>query len=240
VAASFYILTPSRFQFWLKPLVNLLIIAFFVLIAVGAYFSLIASPPDQLQGESVRIMYVHVPAAWISLFAYSLMALWSASYLIWKNPLMDIAARSAAPIGAAFTLLTLVSGSLWGKPVWGTWWVWDARLTSELILFFFYLGYIALAGAFDNPDRAAKSAAILAVVGFINVPIVKFSVDFWNTLHQPASLFRTGGPAIASSMLTPLLLMTLGFTSGFFLLLLLRMQTFILQRKIARGAERKS
>src|SRR5690606_26890095 len=125
----------------------------------------------------------------------------SASFLIWKNPLLDIMARSAAPIGAVFTLVTLITGSLWGKPVWGTWWVWDARLTSELILFFFYLGYIALAGAFDNPERAAKSAAILAVVGFINVPIVKFSVDFWNTLHQPASLLRSGGPTIDGSML---------------------------------------
>jgi heme exporter protein C len=232
-----YFISPKRFQRWFRPMAGMFALSGVLCLLLGLYYGLLASPPDQLQGESVRIMYIHVPAAWMSLMAYSLMAMASASYLIWKNPLLDVMAKSAAPLGAAFTLLTLVTGSLWGKPVWGAWWVWDARLTSELVLFFFYLGYIALVQSFDNPERAAKSAAILAVVGFINVPIVKFSVDFWSTLHQPASLFRMKGPTIDAAMLKPLLLMGASFTALFFWLLLLRMQTFILQRKIARGAE---
>ncbi len=229
-----HLLTISRFRTWFKPLLSLSTICFLLLLLSGLYFALLASPPDQLQGESVRIMYIHVPAAWMSLMVYSIMAGASAAFLIWKNPLSDILAQSAAPIGAAFTLLTLITGALWGKPVWGAWWVWDARLTSELILLFFYLGYMALASAFDSKERAAKSAAILAIVGFINVPIVKFSVDFWSTLHQPASLLRAGGPSIDGSMLRPLLLMAGAFFALFIVLLLLKVQTVLLQRKMAR------
>ena len=154
--------------------------------------SLFASPPDYQQGESVRIMYVHVPAAWMALFCYTNMAIAAAVGLIWKHPVADLAAKATAPIGACFTFLALLTGSLWGKPMWGTWWVWDARLTSMLVLFFLYLGYMALHNAFDDPARGVRASSILALVGFVNVPIIKFSVDWWYTLHQPASIVRMG------------------------------------------------
>ena len=202
------------------------------LIAVGLYLSLFVAPPDYQQGESVRLMFIHVPAAWMALFIYTNMAVASAVGLIWKHPLADIAARNCAPIGAAFTFIALLTGSLWGKPMWGTWWVWDARLTSVLVLFFLYLGYMALANAFDDPARGSRASAILALVGFINVPIIKFSVDWWNTLHQPASVMRAGGPSIDASMLVPLLIMAVGFTTYFFTILLLRMRADITARKI--------
>jgi heme exporter protein C len=203
-----------------------------VLAAAGLYLGLFRAPPDYQQGESVRIMYVHVPAAWMALFCYTAMAGASAIALIWKHPLADLAAKGTAPIGAGFTFLALVTGSLWGKPMWGTWWVWDARLTSVLILFFLYLGYIALNNAFDDPTRGAKASAILALVGFVNVPIIKFSVDWWNTLHQPASVFRAGGPTIHPSMLAPLLLMGLAFTSYYLWVLLIRVRAEILANKV--------
>jgi heme exporter protein C len=196
-----------------------------MLIAAGLYLGLIASPPDYQQGESVRIMYIHVPSAWMALFCYTTMAAAAAAGLIWKHPLADMAAKATAPIGAGFTLLALVTGSLWGKPMWGTWWVWDARLTSVLVLFFLYLGYIALNNAFDDPGRGVKASSVLALVGIINVPIIKFSVDWWNTLHQPASVIKMGGPAIHPSMLAPLLLMVLGFTTYYLWLLLVRMRS---------------
>ena len=203
-----------------------------LLLVAGLYFALFASPPDYQQGETVRIMYVHVPAAWMALFVYTCMAVASATALIWRHPLADLIARSAAPIGAGFTFIALVTGSLWGKPMWGTWWVWDARLTSVLILFFLYLGYIALANAFDDPTRGARAAAILALVGFVNVPIIKFSVDWWNTLHQPASISRFDAPAIDPAMLTPLLLMALGFTTYFVTVLLLRVKSELVAAKL--------
>jgi heme exporter protein C len=205
-----------------------------VLILGGLYFALIASPADYQQGETVRIMYVHVPSAWMALFVYSSMAIASAVGLIWKHPLAHLSAEAAAPIGACFTFLCLFTGSLWGKPMWGTWWVWDARLTSVLVLFFLYLGYMALNSAFDDPSRGERSAAILALIGFINVPIIKFSVDWWNTLHQPASVVKLSGPAIHASMLVPLLMMAVGFTLFFFAVLLLRMRALMLARR-ARG-----
>ena len=205
-----------------------------LLIVGGLYFALIVSPADYQQGESVRIMYVHVPSAWMALFVYSSMAIASAVGLIWKHPLAHLSAEAAAPIGACFTFLCLFTGSLWGKPMWGTWWVWDARLTSVLVLFFLYLGYMALNSAFDDPSRGERSAAILALVGFINVPIIKFSVDWWNTLHQPASVVKMSGPAIHSSMLVPLLMMAAGFTLFFFAVLLIRMRALMLARR-ARG-----
>ncbi len=198
----------------------------------GLSLGLFVSPPDYQQGESVRIMYVHVPSAWVGIGAYTMLATASALFLIWKFPLADIVARAAAPIGASFTLLTLVTGSLWGKPTWGTWWVWDARLTSVLILFFLYLGYIALQNAFDDRGRSAKAAAILALVGFVNVPIIKWSVEWWHTLHQPASVLRMDGPTIHISMLTPLLLMALSFTAIFVVLLLIRVKSALLAQKI--------
>ena len=177
--------------------------------AYGLYLALWASPADYQQGETVRIMYVHVPSASIALFAYVFMAFASAMALIFRHPLADAAAKAAAPLGAGFCFLALVTGSLWGKPMWGTWWVWDARLTSMFVLMLLYLGYIAVWRAFDDPQRAAGLARIVALVGVINIPIVKFSVNWWNTLHQPASILRKNGPAIDASILWPLAIMFL-------------------------------
>jgi heme exporter protein C len=202
-----------------------------LLILAGLYFALFVAPADYQQGEAVRIMYVHVPAAWMALNVYLFLAIASGVALVAKHPLADIAAQAAAPIGAAFTFVCLASGSLWGRPMWGTWWVWDARLTSVLVLFFLYLGYIALVDAFDDPSRGARAGALLALVGVVNLPIIKFSVDWWNTLHQPASVMRLGGPAIYLSMLIPLLVMTAGFTMLFLALLLLRMRTLLFERR---------
>ena len=200
-------------------------------IAIGIYFALVVSPPDYQQGDAARIMYVHVPAAWMALSIYLFIAVGSGVVLVWRHPLAEIAARAAAPIGAAFTFVCLTTGSLWGRPMWGTWWVWDARLTSVLVLFFLYLGYIALADGFDDPTRGARAGSILALVGVVNLPIIKFSVDWWNTLHQPASVLRLGKPAIALSMLVPLLVMAAGFMLLFVSLLLLRMRTGLNERK---------
>jgi heme exporter protein C len=198
----------------------------------GVYLALVAAPPDYQQGETVRIMFVHVPAAWMALMVYGAMALASAAGLVWRHPLAELAAREMAWIGAAFTLLCLVSGALWGQPMWGTWWVWDARLTSVLVLFFLYLGYLALAYAFDEPTRGARAAAILALVGVVNLPVIKFSVDWWNTLHQPASVVRLDGPAIHPSMLVPLLVMALAFFLYFLAVLLVRLRAALIERKL--------
>jgi heme exporter protein C len=203
-----------------------------VLIVVGLYLGFFIAPADYQQGESVRIIFVHVPAAWMSMFIYSGMAIASATGLIWKHPVADLVAKASAPVGAGFTFVTLASGSLWGQPMWGTWWVWDARLTSYLILFFLYIGYMALWEAFDDPQRAGKAAAILALVGAVNVPIIKFSVDWWNTLHQPASVMKMDGPAIHASMLVPLLIMALGFTAFYIAVVIVRTQREIMARKV--------
>jgi heme exporter protein C len=203
-----------------------------ILLAVGLYLSLFVAPTDFRQGEAARIMFVHVPAAWMALFVYTNMAVASAVALIWKHPLADLVAKAAAPVGACFTFLALFTGSLWGKPMWGTWWVWDARLTSVLVLFFLYLGHIALSSAYEDPARGSRAAAILALVGFVNVPIIKFSVDWWNTLHQPASVLKSSGPAIHGSMLWPLLIMATAFTSYFVTVLLIRVRAEIAERKL--------
>src|SRR5690242_2051177 len=203
-----------------------------LVLTVGFVWALILAPPDYQQGESVRIMFIHVPAAWMALSAYLFVAVASAIALIWRHPLAEIAAQSAAPIGAAFTFVCLATGSLWGRPMWGTWWVWDARLTSVLVLFFLYLGYIALVNAFDDASRGGRAGSLLALVGIVNLPIIKFSVDWWNTLHQPASVFRFGGPTIDLSMLVPLFVMALGFTLLFGWLLLLRMRTALNERRL--------
>src|SRR6267378_1014965 len=203
-----------------------------LLLAGGIVLALVVAPPDYQQGESVRIMFVHVPSAWMALFIYALMALASAAALIWRHPLAELAAQEAAPLGAGFTLICLVTGSLWGQPMWGTWWVWDARLTSVLVLFFLYLGYLALVHAFDDPTRGARAGAVLALVGVVNIPIIKFSVDWWNTLHQPASVFRLGGPTIVLSMLLPLLVMAVAFTMLFVTLHLAAMRNEILRRRV--------
>lgn len=203
-----------------------------IALGVGLWFSLIASPADYQQGDSVRIMYIHVPAAWMGLFCYTAMAVFSAMGLIWKHPLADLMARASAPVGAGFTLICLVTGALWGKPMWGAWWVWDARLTSMLILLFLYLGYMALADAFDDPQRGQKAASILALVGVVNVPIIKYSVDWWNTLHQPASVVKMGGPSIDGSMLIPLFAMAVGFKAYWIVVLILRTRAEIAAAKV--------
>ena len=203
-----------------------------ICMATGLWFALVTSPADYQQGESVRIMYIHVPSAWMALGAYTLIAMVSAMALVWKHPLAFLIGRAAAPLGAGFTVICLITGSLWGQTSWGTWWVWDARLTSVLVLFFLYLGYMALGSAFDDVERGNRAAALLALVGAVNVPIIKFSVDWWSTLHQPASVLRVGGPAIHPSMLTPLLLMAVGFLAYFLALLILRVRAEIAQRKV--------
>ncbi len=222
---------PARFMRLSGTILPWCAAATVAVLAVGLYLALVVAPPDYQQGEAVRIMYVHVPAAWLALSVYLFIAVASGVSLVSRHPLADIAARSAAPIGAAFTLICLVTGSLWGRPMWGTWWVWDARLTSVLVLFFLYLGYIALANGFDDPTRGAKAASVLALVGVVNLPIIKFSVDWWNTLHQPASVLRLGAPTIALSMLVPLLVMAAAFWLLFASLLMVRMRTALNERK---------
>jgi heme exporter protein C len=203
-----------------------------VLLGIGLYLSLFVAPPDYQQGETVKIMFIHVPSAWLAMFGYMLIAASALGTLIWRHPLADVSAKTAAPIGATFCFIALVTGSLWGKPMWGTYWVWDARLTSMLVLFLLYLGLIALWQSIEEPGRAGRAAAILAIVGFVNVPIIKFSVEWWNTLHQPASIFRMGGPTIDPSILTPLFVMAAAFTLLFVLLHLIAMRAEILRRRV--------
>jgi heme exporter protein C len=180
----------------------------------------------------VKIMFIHVPSAWLAMFCWGLMSVAALGTLVWRHPLADVAAKVAAPIGAGFTFLCLITGSLWGRPMWGTYWVWDARLTSVLVLFLMYLGLIALWRTVEDPSRAGRAAAILTLVGAINLPIIKFSVDWWNTLHQPASVFRLGGPTIDASILAPLLWMALAFTLLFLTLHLAAMRNEILRRRV--------
>ena len=227
-----YFANPRRFMKLATVLTPWMAGATVVLASAGLYLGLIASPDDYQQGATVRIMYVHVPAAWMAMFCYTSLAISAAVGLIWKHPVADVAARATAPIGACFTFLALLTGSLWGKPMWGTWCVWDARLTSVLVLFFLYLGYMALNSAFDDPQRGSKASAILAMVGFVNVPIIKFSVDWWNTLHQPASIVRMDGPTIHPDMLWPLFLMIGAFTTYFLWVLLLRMRRELTESRV--------
>jgi heme exporter protein C len=205
-----------------------------VLLVLGLYLTFFVAPPDYQQGESVKIMYLHVPAAWLSLFIYVVMSAAALGTLVWRHPLADAAQKAAAPLGAAFTFVCLATGSLWGKPMWGTWWVWDARLTSVLVLFLIYLALVALWQAIDEPGRAARAAAIMTLVGAVNLPIIKFSVDWWNTLHQPASVFRIGGPAIAASMLLPLIVMAVAATLLFLTLHMMAIRNEILRRRLRR------
>lgn len=223
---------PTRFVGLADRLVPWFAAAAALVLAAGLYMSF-AAPADYQQGITVRIMYIHVPLAWLAMLCYSLMALSALGTLVWRHPLADVALKSAAPIGAVFTALALVTGSIWGKPMWGTWWVWDARLTSVFVLFLMYLGIIALTRALDDVGRAAWAAAIMTLVGFVNIPIIKFSVDWWNTLHQPASVFRLDGPTIDPSLLRPLLVMAVGFTLLFFALHLIAMRTEIRRRRVA-------
>ncbi|AWI59216.1 heme ABC transporter permease [Sinorhizobium fredii] len=225
------------------PWIAALTVLFF---AAGLWLSF-TTEGDYQQGETVRIMYVHVPSAWLSMMCYTVMAISALGTLVWRHPLADVSARAAAPIGASFTFLALVTGSLWGKPMWGTWWVWDARLTSVFVLFLMYLGLMALNRAMDDPARSARVSAVLVLVGFVNIPIIKFSVEWWNTLHQPASVMRLDGPTIDPEFLWPLIVMAVGFTLLFFTLHIAAMRNEIwrrrvtsLRRQAARNAGRES
>ncbi len=203
-----------------------------LLLGVGFYLAWFVAPPDYQQGETIRIMFVHVPAAWLAMMFYSMMTLSALGTLVWRHPLADVAQKAAAPIGAAFALICLLTGAFWGKPMWGTYWVWDARLTSMLVLLLIYLGIMALWRTLDEPSQAGRAVAILTLVGFVNVPIIKFSVDWWNTLHQPASVLRLDGPTIHASMLWPLLILAFGFTLMALALHLVAMRAEIMRRRV--------
>ena len=220
----FSLLNPSNIFYWIGKLISFINSIFFILLLVALSFALIFSPPDYLQGDSVRIMYVHVPSAWIGLASFSCIALLSIANFIFKTKNLFIVTKSIAPLGLMFTCLAIVTGSLWGQPTWGTWWAWDARLTSMVILALFYIGYIVSHKLILNEERANKISSIIAIIGLINIPIIKFSVYWWNTLHQPASIKLTGTSTIHSSMLMPLLLM-------FFVLLLYCALIFLMKYK---------
>jgi len=230
----FTLANPHRFLTYSGPLVPWTAGLAAVLLTVGVVWGLVFAPPDYQMGDTVRIMFVHVPSAWMAMAVYTFMASASLASFIWRHSLADIAARAAAPLGLGFNFLALVTGALWGQPMWGTFWVWDARLTSFLVLFFFYIGYIAVWEAIEDPHKAGRAASVLAIIGFINVPIVKFSVDWWYTLHQSASLIKMSAPSIHWTILTPLLIMVVAYTVLFVALVLMRMRTEIFIRQINR------
>jgi heme exporter protein C len=221
---------PKRFMDASSALLPWLVAATALTLGAGVVLGFLA-PPDYQQGDTVKIMFLHVPAAWTAMMAYGLLAATSLVSLVWRHPLSDVAAKAAAPLGAVFTLLGLITGSLWGRPMWGAYWVWDARLTSFLLLLFLYLGYIALWNAIEDEARAARAAAILALLGAVNLPVIEFSVDWWNTLHQGESIFRAGGPRISGVFLWPLALSGVGYTLLFFTLWTVRIRTEILERR---------
>lgn len=236
---------PTRFLKIANRLIPVLAVLTTLLLAAGLYMGF-SAPQDFQQGATVQIMFIHVPASWIAMMCYSIMTVSALGTLVWRHPLADVSIRAAAPIGAAFTFLALMTGSLWGKPMWGTWWVWDARLTSVLILFIIYMGLIALSRAIEEPTTAARSLAIITLIGFVNIPIIKFSVNWWNTLHQPASVSRLAKPAMDAVFLYPLITMALAYSLLFFTLHLMGMRNEILRRRIrsmrmmaARSAEKE-
>lgn len=236
----FGLANPDRFARFTRPLVPVLWAAAALLLIAGAWFSFTA-PEDYQQGDTVRIMFVHVPAASVGLMIYGALGVSSFFALVFRHPLADAAARAAALPGAAYTLLALVTGSLWGKPMWGAWWVWgDARLMSVLVLFLFYVGYMALRASIDDEAKAARAAAVLGLVGLINLPIVKFSVDWWNTLHQPASLVRADGPSMPAIFLTPLLTMMAAYAVLFLALWLTAIRTEIVRRRVVAIRARRA
>jgi len=223
---------PSRFLALAERLLPWLAAATALAFAAGLYEAFFVAPEDYQQGATVRIMFIHVPGAWLGMLGWTIMSVAALGTLVWRHPLADVALKTAAPLGAAFTFVCLVTGALWGRPMWGTYWVWDARLTSVLVLFLMYLGLIALWRAIEDPARAGRAAAALTLVGAINLPIIKFSVDWWNTLHQPASLLRVGAPTIHPAILVPLLVMALAFTLLFLTLYLCAMRNEILRRRV--------
>src|SRR5215831_5949863 len=222
---------PSRFLSIVNRLLPWLTAVTINLFVIGLYRAMNA-PDDYQQGATVKIMFLHVPAAWLGMFCWGLMSVAALGTLVWRHPLADVAGKAAAPIGAAFTFLCLFTGSMWGRPMWGTYWVWDARLTSVLVMFIMYLGLIALWRSVEDPSRAGRAAAVLTLVGAINLPIIKFSVDWWNTLHQPASVFRVGGSSIDRSILMPLFAMAIAFTLLFVTLHIAAMRNEILRRRV--------
>ncbi len=223
---------PSRFLALAERLLPGLAAATALAFAAGLYAAFFVAPEDYQQGATVRIMFIHVPGAWLGMLGWAIMSVAALGTLVWRHPLADVALKTAAPIGAAFTFVCLVTGALWGRPMWGTYWVWDARLTSVLVLFLMYLGLIALWRAIEDPARAARAAAVLTLVGAVNLPIIKFSVDWWSTLHQPASVFRVGGSSIHPAILAPLLVMALAFTLLFATLYVSAMRNEILRRRV--------
>ena len=226
-----FLANPSRFKIFAEKVYPFLLIIMLVFISIGLWYSLFNSPPDYQQGETVRIMYVHVPAAWMALMVYLSMTIMSIFSLVWRHPLADILSKSSAPIGATFTLIALVTGSIWGKPTWGTWWVWDARITSMLILALFYLIYILSWRIFQSTNQVNKVTSFIAILGLINVPIIKFSVDWWSTLHQPASVNLLSETSIHSSMLIPLVIMTAAFALFALLIFLMKYNTELIKIK---------
>ncbi|HEU5274973.1 MAG TPA: heme ABC transporter permease [Xanthobacteraceae bacterium] len=222
---------PTRFLALAERVLPWLIAATIFAFAVGLGQALFIAPDDYQQGATVKIMFVHVPSAWLGMFCWALMSAAALGTLVWRHPLADVAAKAAAPIGAAFTFLCLFTGSMWGRPMWGTYWVWDARLTSVLVMFIMYLGLIALWRSVEDPGRAGRAAAVLTLVGAVNLPIIKFSVDWWNTLHQPASVFRLGGSTIDRSILVPLFAMAIAFTLLFVTLHIAAMRNEIMRRR---------
>jgi heme exporter protein C len=235
--APAFLSNPDRFMAfsrWAAPLFGGIAV---VLATIGLYFGFNA-PDDYQQGQTVRILFIHVPAAWMSMFVYVCLAVASFLSLIFRHALADAAARAAAPLGAAFTLMALVTGALWGRPMWGTYWVWDARLTSVLVMFLIYVAYIALRASLDDEARAARAGAILALVGAINLPVVKFSVDWWNTLHQGAAVFRAEGPSLAPVYLWPLLIMALAYMAAFGSLWLVAIRAEVWRRRAEAAALR--
>jgi heme exporter protein C len=222
---------PTRFMALSGALLPWIAGAAVIVLTYGLYLSFFSAPPDSVQGQTVKIMFVHVPSAWLAMGIYLLVASSSFGLLVFRHPLADVSAKAAVPIGAAFTFLALVTGALWGRPMWGAYWVWDARLTSVLILFFLYLGLMALRSSLDDETLAAKLTAILGLVGVVLLPVIKFSVEWLNTLHQPASVLRSGGLAIHSSILIPLLVMAGGFLLAFIAMHLMAMRNEVLRRR---------
>jgi heme exporter protein C len=222
---------PGRFLRLAQPVLPWLAAFSILLTVIGIVWGYYFAPADWEQGDAARIMYVHVPAAWVAMAGYAALAVASFFSIIWRHPLADLAAEEIGPVGAGFTFVCLVSGALWGKPMWGAYWVWDARLTSVLVLFFLYLGHIALIRAFDNPQHGHRAAAILALVGAVNLPIIVFSVQWWNTLHQGNTISISGGSKIYVTMLYPLLIASLGFYLTFITLVIARMSAAIMERK---------
>lgn len=228
---------PGVFLSWSKHWIVPLILVTILTFCIGLWFALFDSPADYQMGETVRIMYIHVPNAWLAQMVYAIMAVAAIGSLVWRHPLADVAMKSAAPLGAAFTALALYTGSLWGRPTWGTFWEWDGRMTSTLILFLMYIGLVALWHTFNDQSRGARIIAVFTLVGAINIPIIKFSVEWWNTLHQP-SIIKADGLSMPASIATPLLVMMLAFTLLFFTLHMVSMRTEILRRR-ANNLERQ-